>query len=150
MPSIFFFFENDIFTLSPSSSSSNYKIAIVINTTTTMNNQFEALNAPKIDLPFFFFHSFIKANDYGWVTFVCDSVCLEKPYTTYLGSRLAVDDLPGSRLAVDDLPGSRLVNAEVNFAIDFEICYFGRLKVKSSTIKFDFRRRLTFQSSGEN
>ena len=52
-----FFFENDIFTLSPSSSSSNYKIAIVINTTTTMNNQFEALNAPKIDLPFFFFHS---------------------------------------------------------------------------------------------
>ena len=53
----FFFSENDIFTLSPSSSSSNYKIAIVINTTTTMNNQFEALNAPKIDLPFFFFHS---------------------------------------------------------------------------------------------
>ncbi|WZY76932.1 hypothetical protein YC2023_023316 [Brassica napus] len=36
------------------------------------------------------------------------------PYlrTTYLGSRLAVDDLPFSRLAVDDLPGSRLVNAE--------------------------------------
>ena len=53
----FFFSENDIFTLSPSSSSSNYKIVIVINTTTTMNNQFEALNAPKIDLPFFFFHS---------------------------------------------------------------------------------------------
>ncbi|KAG5378824.1 hypothetical protein IGI04_026666 [Brassica rapa subsp. trilocularis] len=116
MPSIFFyffFFENDIFTLSPSSSSSNYKIAIVINTTTTMNNQIEALNAPKIDLPFFFFHSFIKANDYGSVR-----------QTTYLGSRLAVDDLPFSRLAVDDLPGSRLVNAE----------------------KFDFPRRLTFQS----
>ena len=54
----FFLFENDIFTLSPSSSSSNYKIAIVINTTTTMNNQFEALNAPKIDLPFFFLHSY--------------------------------------------------------------------------------------------
>ena len=51
-----------------------------------------------------------------------------------MGSRLAVDDLPFSRLAVDDLPGSRLVNAEVIFAIDFEICYFGRLKVKSSTI----------------
>ncbi|WZZ09491.1 hypothetical protein YC2023_095412 [Brassica napus] len=32
--------------------------------------------------------------------------------TTYLGSRLAVDDLPFSRLAVDDLPGNRLVNAE--------------------------------------
>ncbi|KAG5395861.1 hypothetical protein IGI04_017675 [Brassica rapa subsp. trilocularis] len=31
---------------------------------------------------------------------------------TYLGSRLAVDDLPFGRLAVDDLPGSRLVNAE--------------------------------------
>ncbi|WZZ89234.1 hypothetical protein YC2023_117813 [Brassica napus] len=46
----------------------------------------------------------IEANDSGWVTFVCDSVCLEKSYTTYLGSRLAVDDLPGSRLAVDDLP----------------------------------------------
>ncbi|KAG5383148.1 hypothetical protein IGI04_034618 [Brassica rapa subsp. trilocularis] len=58
-------------------------------------------------------HKVIEANDYGWVTFVCDSVCLEKPYTTYLGSRLAVDDLPFSRLAVDDLPGSRLVNAEM-------------------------------------
>ncbi|WZY77185.1 hypothetical protein YC2023_023569 [Brassica napus] len=34
--------------------------------------------------------------------------------TTYLGSRLAVDDLPGSCLAVDDLPGSRLVNAEIS------------------------------------
>ena len=76
-----------------------------------MNNQFEALNAPKIDLPFFFFHScelnttylslslnnelkkpkililkFLwfcvlgEANDSGWATFVCDSVCLEKPY----------------------------------------------------------------------
>ncbi|KAG5402044.1 hypothetical protein IGI04_016651 [Brassica rapa subsp. trilocularis] len=73
-------------------------------------------------------HRVIEANDYGWVTSVCDSVCLEKPYTTYLGSRLAVDDLPFSRLAVDDLPGSRLVNAE----------------------KFDFPRRLTFQSSGKN
>ena len=38
----------------------------------------------------------------------------------------------GSRLAVDDLPGSRLVNAEVIFAIDFEICNLRRLKVKSS------------------
>ena len=47
---LFFFSENDIFTLSPSSSSSNYKIFIVNNTPTTMNNQFEALNAPKIDL----------------------------------------------------------------------------------------------------
>jgi len=47
---LFFFSENDIFTLSPSSSSNNYKIVIVINTPTTMNNQFEALNAPKIDL----------------------------------------------------------------------------------------------------
>ncbi|KAG5387053.1 hypothetical protein IGI04_038523 [Brassica rapa subsp. trilocularis] len=37
--------------------------------------------------------------------------------TTYLGSRLAVDDLPFSRLAVDDLPGSRLVNAESIHAI---------------------------------
>ncbi|WZZ65140.1 hypothetical protein YC2023_076510 [Brassica napus] len=46
----FFLSENDIFTLSPSSSSSNYKIVIVINTPTTMNNQFESLNAPKIDL----------------------------------------------------------------------------------------------------
>ncbi|KAG5378452.1 hypothetical protein IGI04_026294, partial [Brassica rapa subsp. trilocularis] len=82
----------------------------------------------------------IEANDSGWVTFVCDSVCLEKPYvckgtyltnlrydiefffrsvrqTACLGSRLAVDDLPGSRLAVDDLPGSRLVNAESRHAI---------------------------------
>ena len=47
---IFFLSENDIFTLSPSSSSSNYKIVIVINTPTTMNNQFETFNAPKIDL----------------------------------------------------------------------------------------------------
>ena len=96
-----------------------------------------------------------------------------------MGSRLAVDDLPFSRLAVDDLPGSRLVNAEVIFAIDFEICYFRRLKNKSSTFvwlkktqkklddlhfschrlvlhltglfqKFDFSGRLTFQSSSEN
>ncbi|KAG5392962.1 hypothetical protein IGI04_022925 [Brassica rapa subsp. trilocularis] len=58
-------------------------------------------------------HRVIEANDSGSVR-----------KTTYLGSRLAVDDLPGSRLAVDDLPGSRLVNAE----------------------KFDFPRRLTFQS----
>ncbi|WZZ34777.1 hypothetical protein YC2023_018178 [Brassica napus] len=36
----------------------NYEIVIVINTPTTMNNQFEALNAPKIDLPFFFLHSY--------------------------------------------------------------------------------------------
>ncbi|WZY72707.1 hypothetical protein YC2023_004947 [Brassica napus] len=62
-------------------------------------------------------HRVIEANDYGWVTSVCDSVCLEKPYTTYLGSRLAVDDLLFSRLAVDDLPGSRLVNAESIHAI---------------------------------
>ncbi|KAG5403332.1 hypothetical protein IGI04_009451 [Brassica rapa subsp. trilocularis] len=139
MPSIFFFiffFENDIFTLSPSSSSSNYKIAIVINTTTTMNNQFEALNAPKIDLPFFFFHSCELNTTYLSLSLHNE---LKKPkililkflwfiesvrQTTYLGSRLAVDDLPFSRLAVDDLPGSRLVNAE----------------------KFDFPRRLTFQS----
>lgn len=38
----------------------------------------------------------------------------------------------GSRLAVDDLPGNRLVNAEVIFAIDFEIGFLRRLKVKSS------------------
>ena len=35
-------------------------------------------------------------------------------------------------MAVDDLPGSRLVNAEVIFAIDFEIGFLRRLKVKSS------------------
>jgi len=45
----FFSFENGFFTLSSSSSSSIYKIAIDINTPTTMNNQFEALNATKID-----------------------------------------------------------------------------------------------------
>ena len=44
------FFLNSFFTLLTSSSSSTYKIAIAINTPTTMNNQFEALNAPKIDL----------------------------------------------------------------------------------------------------
>ncbi|KAG5413582.1 hypothetical protein IGI04_001149 [Brassica rapa subsp. trilocularis] len=51
-------------------------------------------------------HRVIEANDSGSVR-----------QTTYLGSRLAVDDLPGSRLAVDDLPGSRLVNAESRHAI---------------------------------
>ncbi|KAG5403743.1 hypothetical protein IGI04_009863 [Brassica rapa subsp. trilocularis] len=127
MPSIFFFiffFENDIFTLSPSSSSSNYKIAIVINTTTTMNNQFEALNAPKIDLPFFFFHSCDLNTTYLSLSLHNELKKLKililkflwfiesVRQTTYLGSRLAVDDLPFSRLAVDDLPGSRLVNAE--------------------------------------
>ena len=43
----FFFFENANFTLSPSFFSSIYNIVIVINTPTTMNIQFEALNAPK-------------------------------------------------------------------------------------------------------
>ncbi|WZZ66791.1 hypothetical protein YC2023_078161 [Brassica napus] len=34
--------------------SSIYKIVIAINTPTTMNNQFEDLNAPQIDLHSFF------------------------------------------------------------------------------------------------
>ena len=42
-----FFFENIYFTLSPSSFSSIHNIVIVINTPTTMNNQFKAINAPK-------------------------------------------------------------------------------------------------------
>ncbi|KAF2598598.1 hypothetical protein F2Q68_00007117 [Brassica cretica] len=29
-------------------------------------------------------HRVIEANDSGWVTFVCDSVCLEKPYVGLL------------------------------------------------------------------
>ena len=45
MPSLFF--ENAYFTLSSSSSSNIHNIVIAINTPTTMNNQFEALNAPK-------------------------------------------------------------------------------------------------------
>ena len=44
---IIIFFENKIFTLSSSSSSSIYNIVIAINTPTTLNNQFKALNAPK-------------------------------------------------------------------------------------------------------
>ena len=61
MPLAFFFFfsfRNDIFTLATSSSSYIYKIVIAINTSTTMNNQFEALNAPQIDLHFFFLNSY--------------------------------------------------------------------------------------------
>ena len=54
----FFSFRNDIFTLSTSSSSCIYKIVIAINTSTTINNQFEALNAPQIDLHFFFLNSY--------------------------------------------------------------------------------------------
>ena len=75
-------------------------------------------------------------------------------------------------MAVDDLLGSRLVNAEVIFAIDFEIRFLRRLKVKSSAFvwlqkiskehvsrhwlvlhltgfcrNFDFSGRLIFQSS---
>ena len=42
-----FFFENAYFTPLSSSSSSIHNIVIYINTPTTMNNQFEALNAPK-------------------------------------------------------------------------------------------------------
>ena len=41
------FFLNAYFTLSLSSSSSIHNIVIAINTPTTMNNQFETLNAPK-------------------------------------------------------------------------------------------------------
>ena len=52
------FFKNDIFTLSTSTTSSIYKIVIVFNTPTTMNNQFEALNLPQIDLHFFFLNSY--------------------------------------------------------------------------------------------
>ncbi|KAG5378042.1 hypothetical protein IGI04_025884 [Brassica rapa subsp. trilocularis] len=55
---LFFFFKNGLFTLSTSSSSSIYKIVIAINTPTTMNNQFEALNVPQIDLHFFFLNSY--------------------------------------------------------------------------------------------
>ena len=47
MLSLFFFFENAYFTLSPSASSSIYNIDIVINTPTTMNNPFEAPSEPK-------------------------------------------------------------------------------------------------------
>ncbi|KAG5388603.1 hypothetical protein IGI04_030144 [Brassica rapa subsp. trilocularis] len=145
MPSIFFFFENDIFTLSPSSSSSNYKIAIVINTLTTMNNQFEALNAPKIDLLFFFLHSYelnttslslslhIKAKktqDFDSTFFIIHKV---KEANNYGSVR------PDNLQAVDDLPRSRLVNADVIFAIDFEICFLRRLKVKSSDFPDDLQ-----------
>ena len=49
------FFENGIFTLSTSSSSSIYKIAIAINTPTTMTTNLK-LYAPKIDLHSFFFN----------------------------------------------------------------------------------------------
>ena len=58
MPLVFFSFRNDIFTLSTSSSSCIYKIVVAINTSTTMNNQFEALNVPQIDLHFFFLNSY--------------------------------------------------------------------------------------------
>ncbi|KAG5382991.1 hypothetical protein IGI04_034461 [Brassica rapa subsp. trilocularis] len=154
MPSNFFSFENDIFTLSLSSSSSNYKIVIVINTLTTMNNQFETLNAPKIDLPFFFFHSYELNTTYLSLSL---HIQLKKPKILILhflwfivieanDSGYEIDFFPdlfvqtislGSRLAVDDLPGSRLVNAEVSFAIDFEICFLRRLKVKSSLTFLD-------------
>ena len=43
----YFFYENEHFTLPFPSSSSIYNIIIAINTPTTMNNQFEDLNAPK-------------------------------------------------------------------------------------------------------
>ena len=43
----FFSFENGLFTLLTSSSSSIYKIVIAINIPTTKNSQFEALSAPK-------------------------------------------------------------------------------------------------------
>ncbi|KAG5389332.1 hypothetical protein IGI04_030873 [Brassica rapa subsp. trilocularis] len=111
MPLIFFSFENGLFIFSTSSSSSIYKNVIAINTPTTMNNQFEALNAPQIDLHFFFLNSYdlkiislslslhihkkktkililnffmvhrvIEAYDSWWLTFVCDSGCVEKTY----------------------------------------------------------------------
>ena len=54
MPLIFFLSKMSFFTLSTSSSSRIYKIASAINTPTTMNNQFEVLNAPKINLHFLF------------------------------------------------------------------------------------------------
>ncbi|KAG5375159.1 hypothetical protein IGI04_039755 [Brassica rapa subsp. trilocularis] len=124
----FFFFENDIFTLSPSSSSSNYNIVIVINTITTMNNQFEALNAPKIDLPFFFLHSY-ELNTTSLSLSL--HIKLKNP-------KILIQHFYGMKssffpdLAIDDLPRSRMVNAEVIFGIDFEICFLRRMKYKSS------------------
>ncbi|WZZ67939.1 hypothetical protein YC2023_079309 [Brassica napus] len=53
--------------------------------------------------------------------------------TTYLGSRLAVDDLTGSRLAVDDLPGSRLVNAKSSEITDFKVNCKNNLCVDQTT-----------------
>ena len=55
---IFFvsFLENNSFTLSSSSSPSIYNIDIVVNILTTLNNQFEALNAPKFWFLLFISH----------------------------------------------------------------------------------------------
>ncbi|WZZ24447.1 hypothetical protein YC2023_007848 [Brassica napus] len=63
-------------------------------------------------------------------------LCLVPLYVrqmTYLGSRLAVDDLPGSRLAVDDLPGSRLVNAKSSEITDFKVNCKNNLWVDQTT-----------------
>ena len=104
------FFLNAYFTLSLSSSSCIHNIVIVINTPTTMNNQFEAFNAPKnrftlflsqflwiknisllslnihpkktqdFDSKIFMVYRAIETYDSWWVTFVWGSGCLENTF----------------------------------------------------------------------
>ena len=64
----FFFFENDCITISSSSSSSIYNIVIGFNTPTTMNNQFEAFNASKINI-YIFIYLFLTHTNYFPFTF---------------------------------------------------------------------------------
>ena len=53
---LYFSFENEHFTLLSSSSSSIYNIVITMNTPTTMNNQFEAINALKNRFSLLIYH----------------------------------------------------------------------------------------------
>ncbi|KAG5393801.1 hypothetical protein IGI04_023764, partial [Brassica rapa subsp. trilocularis] len=120
----FFFFENTYFTLSPSSYSSIHNILIAINTPTTLNNQFEALNAPKIDLHSFFSilmnqkqhlftffpYSSKKTQDFDSKIFMVHSAI-----EAYDSRYVHPDDFRVNRLAVDDLHGSLLVNAETTY-----------------------------------
>ncbi|KAG5383506.1 hypothetical protein IGI04_034976 [Brassica rapa subsp. trilocularis] len=133
-----------------------------------MNNQFEALNAPKIDLPFFFLHSYelnttslslslpiklkkskILILHFVWfieskkLTILCESLSFKIMcyWRSLMCAKEVISPIKVSCLAVDDLPRSRLVNAEVIFAIDFEICFLRRLKVKSSDFIIPLQRQ---------
>ena len=149
----YFFFKNAYFTLSPSYSSNIHNIAIAINTPTTMNNQFEALNAPKNRFTLFLSQFlWIKNN----ISFTFSPYSSKKPKIFILKYLWFIEPLKLTILDGSLLFGilgawRRLLCAkqvislvETMKLVFFQICSSRRLPGKSSGC-----RRLTWKSSGQ-